>query len=186
MQLIHQYIFKLSNWFWLAHSQIFYPTPHMVCPSSTVFCVRTFCVIAVVLLYVICTCWDHWNRHTCNTPIVQKEWGYGAAISPVVHRIFIDIIINIYISVSYPYLHPPLLLLWCTRSAHVKITNVQYACHNINGPGINGPGGPFWQHRWSGGTIYAVKLDGPGGPSSFIDEWSMHEILMSKIMTNRS
>ena len=90
--------------------------------------VCTFCVIAVVLLYAICTCWDHWNRHTCNTPIVQKEWGYGVAVSPVIH---IDIIIYIYISVSYPYLPPPLLLLWCTRSVHVKITNVQYAHSNI-------------------------------------------------------
>ena len=63
--------------------------------------------------------------------IVQKEWGYGATVSPVIHRIFIDIIIYIYISVSYPYLPPPLSLLWCTRSVHVKITNVQYARSKI-------------------------------------------------------
>ena len=39
------------------------------------------------------------------------------------------------------------------------------ACHNINGPGINGLEG---QHKWSGRTIYVVIL-GPAGPLICID-----------------
>ena len=77
-----------SNWFWLAHSQIFYLTnsfARVIYPSSTVFCVRTFCVKAVVC--DMCLLGALEQAHL-NTPIVQKEWGYGAAVSP---GILIDI-----------------------------------------------------------------------------------------------
>ena len=64
----------------------------MVCPSSTAFCVCISHVKLVVLLYVMCICWENWNRHAWQyIHIVQKEWHYGAVVSRVLHRILIDI-----------------------------------------------------------------------------------------------
>ena len=44
-------------------------------------------------------------------------------------------------------------------------------CHNINGPGINGPARPFMTASMVQGTIYVI-IFGPAGPLMFRRKWS--------------